>query len=134
MTTPRRALFDTSILIALETGRTLDDNLIPDEMYVSVITIGELHAGVYAAKNTQARATRTRTLEYITALEPLTVDLAAAQQWGVLRALLKEAGLKVNVNDLWIAAIASANNLPILTQDTDFEHIQTVGGPQVIKV
>ena len=39
-----RAIADTSVFIADETGRPLDHTAVPDE--VTVITIGELRAGV----------------------------------------------------------------------------------------
>jgi predicted nucleic acid-binding protein len=40
----------------------------------------------------------------------------------------------VNVNDLWIAAIAVANGLVIVTQDADYEALAGLGGPEVIRV
>lgn len=40
----------------------------------------------------------------------------------------------MNVNDLWIAAIAKAHALPVVTQDADFEAIRDLGGPTVILV
>jgi len=35
---------------------------------------------------------------------------------------------------VWIAAIAAANDLPVVTQDDDFDAIEAVGGPRVIRV
>lgn len=40
----------------------------------------------------------------------------------------------MNVNDLWIAAMAAANDLPIVTQDSDYDPLATIGGPHVIRV
>ena len=40
----------------------------------------------------------------------------------------------MNVNDLWIAAVAEANALPVVTEDADFDAIQDLGGPDVIRV
>ena len=45
----RRGLADTSLFIASESGRPLDLEALPDQIAVSVITIGELRAGVLAA-------------------------------------------------------------------------------------
>ena len=42
-------LADTSFFIASESGRPLDADAIPDRLAVSVITLGELRAGVLAA-------------------------------------------------------------------------------------
>ena len=43
-------LADTSLFIASESGRALDVAALPDRLAVSVITIGELRAGVLAAR------------------------------------------------------------------------------------
>ena len=52
MTAPSRGLLDTSVLIATETGRPLDIDALPDEVFISVVTIAELQAGVLAAADT----------------------------------------------------------------------------------
>lgn len=129
-----QGLLDTSVLIANESGRLVDTASLPDEAFISVITIAELHAGVLAARDTRTRAVRLATLESVAALEPLPVDTAAATQWATLRVRLAEEGRRAKVNDLWIAAIAAANNLAVVTQDDDFEPIEAVGGPPVIRV
>ena len=41
-----RGLANTSVFIARETGRRTRRQSMPEELAVSVITIGELHAGV----------------------------------------------------------------------------------------
>lgn len=122
-----RALLDTSILIAQESGRPLDVELLPDEAYVSVITIAELTAGVHAAADTFTRARRMETLRVLDSVEALPVDYAAAQAWGALRVGLRDSGRSVRVNDLWIAAIAYAHDLPVLTQDSDFDSLEQLG-------
>lgn len=129
-----RALLDTSVFIADESGRPLDTAALPDEAFISVITIAELHAGVLAARDTQTRSRRLATLDAVVALAPLAVDTAVAAQWATLRVRLAEEGKRAKISDLWIAAIASANNLPVVTQDDDFDPIQAVGGPIAIHV
>jgi predicted nucleic acid-binding protein len=52
----------------------------------------------------------------------------------VLRRRLELARRRVNINDLWIAAIAKANGLRVVTQDDDFDVIADAGGPAVVKV
>lgn len=127
-------LLDTSVLIASETGRQLDQAALPDEAFVSVITSAELHVGVLAAKDTATRARRLATLSSIAHLELLSVDAEVAARWAELRVRLAQAGRKMNVNDLWIAAVATANDLPVVTQDADFDVIEDLGGPVVIRV
>lgn len=67
-------------------------------------------------------------------LAPLPVDGSAARQWAALRVRLRDAGRKVNVNDLWIAAVALANQLPVVTQDDDFDVLAELGLLDVIRV
>jgi len=38
------------------------------------------------------------------------------------------------VNDLWIAAVAAANRLAVVTQDSDYDALESIGGPPVIRV
>ncbi|TAL41466.1 MAG: type II toxin-antitoxin system VapC family toxin [Salinibacterium sp.] len=127
-------MIDTSVLIARESGRPLNAALFPEELTVSVITIAELTASVHAAATTDIRARRLATLDSISSLEPLPVDAVAAREWARLRYRLAEAGRRLNVNDLWIASIALAHGLPVLTQDSDFDVLGGLGGPEVIAV
>ncbi|MCL4291453.1 MAG: type II toxin-antitoxin system VapC family toxin [Acidimicrobiia bacterium] len=135
MTAPHpRGLLDTSVLIADEAGRPLDEASLPDEAFVSVITMAELQAGVLAAADTTTRARRLATLAALGSLDPLPVDAAAATYWASLRVRLAEEGRRAKINDLWIAAVAAANGMPVVTQDDDFDPIEAVGGPPVIRV
>jgi predicted nucleic acid-binding protein len=134
MTAPSRGLLDTSVLIATETGRPLDSSGLPDEVFISVVTIAELQAGVLAATDTATRARRLATLDSVAELEALPIDIVAARHWATLRVRLAEEGRRVKVNDLWIAAVAAAQDLPIVTQDSDFDALEAIGGPRVIRV
>lgn len=130
----RQGLLDTSIFIALEQDRDLDYGSLPLEQFVSVITRGELLAGVHAAQSPEVRAIRLSTIEALAGLSMLSVDPAAATRWGELRHAVAAAGRRPNVNDLWIAAIALANRLPVVTQDNDFDVLAGLFGLSVIKV
>ncbi len=116
----QRGLADTSVFIARESGRPLDVDALPDEVAVSIITVGELRAGVLAANDTTTRAARLDTLTAVLSLQPLSIDEGVASAWAHLRILLRDAGLRMPVNDSWIAATAIAADVPIITQDQDF--------------
>jgi len=131
---PERGLLDTSIFIASETGRPLDRSRLPLEAAVSAITIAELHVGVLAASDVDTRARRLATLDAVADIELLGVDDVVAAAWARLRVQLAEAGRRLNVNDLWIAATALAHALPVVTQDDDFAPVEAVGGLSVIRV
>ncbi len=130
----RPALLDTSVLIARESVRPLDTRSLPEQTAVSVITIGELHVGVLAATDTATRARRLSTLEAASGIEALPITVEVAHRWAELRVRLAEQGRRAKINDLWIAAIAKANGMDVLTQDDDFDVIEEAGRPSVIRV
>jgi predicted nucleic acid-binding protein len=119
-----RGLADTSLFIARETRRPLDASALPDELAVSIITIGELRAGVLFADSVETRDRRLRTLTAALALDPIPIDDVVAAQWARLRVLLRDAGQRMPVNDSWIAATAMAHGVPVVTQDDDFPTIE----------
>jgi predicted nucleic acid-binding protein len=129
-----RGLLDTSVFIANESGRLLDAERLPQETAVSAVTVAELHVGVLAAKDLDTRARRLATLEAVTDIELLPVDAQVAASWALLRVHTAEAGRKLNVNDLWIAATALAHGVPVVTQDDDFGPIDGAAGLTVIRV
>lgn len=127
-------LADTSVWIAAEVGRELDREMLPEVLRISAITIGELQAGVLAARDPAAMTSRLRTLQLAQEIEPLPVDAAVAREWALLRVEVARAGRKVNVNDLWIAATARANRLPVVTQNGDFSVLAELGLIDLIDV
>jgi predicted nucleic acid-binding protein len=133
-TAPAAGLLDTSVFIATETGRQLNETLIPSEVATTVITVAELNVGVLAASNSDIRAQRLRTLESVADMEALPVDEEAARMWARLRIHLAETGQRVRINDLWIAAIAASRTLPVVTQDHDFDPLDGVADLTVIRV
>jgi predicted nucleic acid-binding protein len=98
------------------------------------VPLAELQVGVLAAKDSDTRAQRLATLDALADIEVLPVDEDAARMWARLRIHLAETGWRVRVNNLWIAAIAAARGLPVVTQDDDFNPIDGVAGISVIRV
>lgn len=125
---------DTSVFIALESGRALEVDKLPDALVTTVITQAELELGVLAAPSTGTRSGRLATLQQLADLQVLDVTPAAAHEWARLRLELRDRGARMDANDLWIASIAAANGLPIVTQDTDFDALEGASGVAVIKV
>lgn len=81
---------------------------------VSVVTVGELEAGVLRAADPGLRAARLRHLAAVLAEAPaIGVDRLVAARYGELRA----ATGRRPANDLWIAATALAHDLTLLTAD-----------------
>ena len=129
-----RGLLDTSVFIASESGRSLNEALLPEEAAISVVTVAELHVGVLSARDVDTRAKRLATLYAVADVETLTIDDAVAAAWARLRIHLAESERRLNVNDLWIAATALANGLPVITQDDDFAPVHGAAGLVVVAV
>jgi predicted nucleic acid-binding protein len=98
---------------------------------VSVITIGELRAGVLAAGDLDERDRRLATLSAALALDPVPIDGPVADAWARLRVELRDVGRRMPVNDSWIAATAMSLGVPVVTQDADYDGVP---GLQVIRV
>ena len=131
---PTTGLVDTSAFVALETGRPVNVRALPQRLVTSVITAAELEAGIHTARDAEMRADRLATYQAALRLELLPVDRQVSHHWATLRAAVAQAGRHVNINDMWIAAIALANQLPVVTQDNDFDALAELGGPKVIHV
>ena len=119
-----RGLADTSVFIARESGRPLDAEALPDELAVSVITVGELRAGVLTASTVETRDRRLATLTAALRMDPVAVDEAVSAEWARLRVLLRDSRQRMPVNDSWIAATAMALGVPVVTQDDDFPDLE----------
>jgi predicted nucleic acid-binding protein len=103
------SLIDTSVLVGAHNVRSFDE-----EWAVSVVTVGELEAGVLIAQDETARARRVALLAAVLAEAPaLPIDRHIAARYGELRA---RAGRQPS-NDLWIAATALAHDLILITAD-----------------
>jgi predicted nucleic acid-binding protein len=116
------ALADTSMFIANEQDRPIAGPP-PRRVAVSTITVAELRLGVLVAADGSTRARRLDTLSFAESLDPLPVDSTVAHAWATLRLALRDAGKRMPVNDSWIAATAIANDLPVASQDSDYDDV-----------
>lgn len=114
---------DTSVFIARESGRALDASALPDNLGVSIVTLGELRAGVLAAVDVDTRDRRLATFSAAQALDPIPIDEPVADAWARLRILLRDSGQRMPVNDSWIAATAISLGVAIVTQDDDYAEV-----------
>ena len=120
-----RAIADTSVFIAQETGRGLGD--IPDEIAVSVITAAELELGVLRATDPDARAIRLSTLSRVQSTYPLLpIDPEVASCFARIAAAERDRGRRLRRHDTWIAATAMRHGAAVLTQDADFSSFEEV--------
>jgi predicted nucleic acid-binding protein len=126
---PRLGLADTSLFVAQEQDRPLRGDP-PEQIAVSVISVGELSLGVLVA-SADVRAQRLETVRRAEELDPLPIDGSVARAWAALRLRLREAGRRMPLNDSWIAATAIAEGIPVVSQDDDYDNVP---GLAVIRV
>ncbi len=123
-------LLDTSVFIAAESNRPLDT--LPLEAAVSVVTIAELQIGVLVAETVEIRVRRLATLSALEAnFEPIGIDSEVARAFAEIVARARQEGRRPKIMDVWIAATAVAHELPVYTQDADFEALP---GVRVVRV
>ena len=120
-----RAIADTSIFIAQESGRELGE--LPEEIAVSVITAAELELGVLRASDSSARAIRLSTLSRVQATYSLLpIDPQVASCFARLASAELARGCRLRRHDTWIAATAMRHGAAVLTQDADFSSFEDV--------
>ncbi|MBS1882918.1 MAG: PIN domain-containing protein [Actinobacteria bacterium] len=120
-----RAIADTSVFVAQETGREL--GALPEEIAVSVITAAELELGVLRARDQATRAARLSTLSRVQATYALLpVDPEVASCFARIAAAERGRGRRLRRHDTWIAATAMRHGTAVLTQDADFSSFAEV--------
>jgi len=126
MVKPRRAIADTSVFVGMEAPRFDAAYFADFEWGISAITLGELRLGVLQARGPEAASRRLSTYQLAQRFEALPVDGAVSDAWALLVSRLRAAGRKVPINDSWIAATALAHQVPIVTQDADYDAMPDV--------
>ncbi len=126
-----RALLDTCVLSELrkprvDTGvRQAVDEIPDDDLFVSVISIGEIAKGIALLDDSRRRRelqSWLQTLERDYAARILQVDRDTAHIWGELTAAARKNGRIISVSDGLIAAIARRHGLHVMTRNVaDFE-------------
>jgi predicted nucleic acid-binding protein len=126
-----RALLDTSFFVATESGRPLGEIDQVTQTEVSVVTLAELTIGVLMA----AEADRPARMATLSAVEskwdPLPIDAEVAREFARIVAALRVGRRRVPVLDALHAATAVAEQIPVVTQDRDYDSIP---GVEVIRV
>lgn len=109
------ALLDTSVLIAA--GESLDLEL-PPSAAISVITLGELIAGVRLARGRRPREERLARLAAVRrAFLPIPIDQEVAERYGDVLAAARRRRRTVKATDLLIVATALASGRTLYTVD-----------------
>lgn len=101
------------------------DNLEPEGLSLSIISIGELYEGVFGAADPRAREDEFHAL--LERVEILPVDVEVARIFAVERSRLRRDGLLIGDLDLLIAATALRYDLTLLSNNRrHFERIPSL--------
>jgi predicted nucleic acid-binding protein len=126
-----RALLDTSFFVATESGRPFREIDQVTQTEVSVVTLAELTVGVLLAAD-RDRPVRMATLSAVESTwDPLPIDAEVAREFARIVAALRAARRRVPVLDALLAATAVVEQIPVVTQDRDYDVIPRV---EVIRV
>ncbi len=117
MTRPSRVLLDASALIDLP--RIDFGAHEASEPMLSAITIAELAFGLDVDDPVERRARAERYQAILARYIVVPFDVAAADMYGTVAALVRRSGRKPRPRrlDLQIAATAAAHSIPLLTRD-----------------
>ena len=115
-----RRLLDTNICIALAKGDPKAISALrkfsPSQIATCAIVRAEL---IYGARKSQRVEANLLTAELLLApYTSLPFDDRAATHYGAIRAELERAGTPIGTNDVFIAAIALANDCILVTRNT----------------
>ncbi|MGA2496805.1 MAG: type II toxin-antitoxin system VapC family toxin [Tepidisphaeraceae bacterium] len=97
------------------------DSLEPEQAYLSVLAVAELRRGIDRLPESRKKTALERwfnddlMVEY--AGQIVGVDLRAALVWGSLVARLERTGRILPVTDSWMAAVAIAGDLVLVTRN-----------------
>ena len=123
MSGPTAGLLDPSVFIAREVSRPM--GALPEQVGVSVVTLGELQLGVLSAPTDDVRARRADTLALARTADPIPISEAVMVEWARLVADCRAAGIHrtVKLTDSLIAATAVEHGLAVVTQDEDYDRM-----------
>jgi tRNA(fMet)-specific endonuclease VapC len=86
-------------------------------LWTTIVTFGELAEGM-------ANPTEAALETAILGMSVLGIDQQTALVYGHIRRLLRQTGQMIGANDLWIASIALANQMPVITRNgNEFDRV-----------
>jgi tRNA(fMet)-specific endonuclease VapC len=113
---------DTSVVVAaFRFDAEVVDRLSSVYMLVSTTVLGELYYGAYGASQQGVQLAKINDLITHSAVIGSTED--TARYYGQIKQALRLRGLLIPENDMWIAAVALEQDLPLATRDDHFERV-----------
>jgi tRNA(fMet)-specific endonuclease VapC len=97
-------------------------------LYLPLMVLAELRAGFAAGNQEFSNAANLQRFLGSSRVSILSPDEQTTHHYAQLYLLLRNKGIAIPTNDLWIAALVVQHNLVLCTSDAHFQHL-----PQLVK-
>jgi tRNA(fMet)-specific endonuclease VapC len=94
-----------------------------DQVWLSLITVGELLAGFAQGSRRRRNEERLKQLFELQGVGLLLPDLETARRYSEVALQLRKKGTPIPTNDMWIAAQALQHDLTLDTRDDHFRRV-----------
>ena len=120
-----KVLLDTNALSALWHGdeRILEALDQAEQVLLSVIVLGELHAGFRGGSRLVENRARLNDFLGKPLVEALEVSAETSEVYGQIKDSLRKAGNPIPINDVWLSAQALETGAVLVTFDEHFRHV-----------
>ncbi len=127
----KSSVVDTNILSDLFRGEASVRNLLREfeSIYVPVTALGELLFGFVLGSREMENRRRLDQFLSQRSVEILPASPSVAEHYALLMASLRKRGTPLPTNDVWIAATACAEKVPLISRD---RHFAKINGLQLI--
>ena len=121
-----KTALDTSVAIRFLNGDTVitERVLALPEIVLPMVAVGELLFG--AENSTRPLQNLPRYLEFISACVAIPVGRQTATIYAQTRLALKHKGRPIPMNDIWIAAQCMEHDWILVTDDSDFDYVDSL--------
>ena len=95
-------------------------------IYIPSIVVGELTLGFMQGNRQQFNERKLRQIVNRLRIESIDVTVDIARKYAIIYLALKKKGIKIPINDVWIAACCMEVGGTLLTRDKHFEFVDQI--------
>jgi tRNA(fMet)-specific endonuclease VapC len=96
-------------------------------LWVSFVTVGELYYGT--RRSIDPKKAMAGLEDFLGLTSVMVGDEATGREYGLIKQELRQKGMMIPDNDIWIAALARQNGVALAHRD---EHFQSVSGIELL--
>ena len=97
-----------------------------ETIFLPSIVLGELHYGFMKGRRQRFNERKLNEIISVLDIEIIEIDADVARKYGIIYLALVKKGLKIPINDVWIAASSMEVGGVLLTTDKHFEHVEQI--------